>query len=229
MHFQNHQIPRNKVESRVKANGSLVANLFSQGMGLALACNLFFYLVYTGCSDSSSGRVEVPRVSEDIPGSLIAEFDKDSDGSISKDELPKGMDLQGQDKDSDGKFSKPELEALVRNWQDMQVGMTAFRLQLTRNGTPLEGAIVTLEPYSFLGSETLPASGISGPDGVVQFSVAEDKTPSPGLKVMHTGFFKMRVSKEEGGKESIPAKYNSESVLGCAVLPSLRPVEKIDL
>jgi hypothetical protein len=83
------------------------------------------------------------------------------------------------------------------------------------NGAPLADATVTLVPEGFLGGDFKPAEGTSDNTGFVPLKT--EGQPVPGCA---WGFFKVKVSKKDGaGKETIPARYNTDTILGCEVPP----------
>ena len=84
------------------------------------------------------------------------------------------------------------------------------------DGKPLSGAMVTLEPESFLGNAVKPATGVTV-DGTADMSIAEQYRPAPSLWGVYCGLYKVRISKQQGGLEAIPSKYNTETTLGCEV------------
>lgn len=178
-------------------------------------------LLLVGC-ESRNQRIKAPEIPKNLAASIVAYFDSNQDGSLSASELPKGFSMEAFDQDGDGVITESELAKAIENWQIMKIGMTAFNLRFSLGGQPLIGATVTLEPYEFMGTEVLPASGITNSDGVVDFSVPEGKNPLDGIELMHCGFYKIKVSKELNGRETIPKEFNSETKLGCAVLPNTR-------
>jgi hypothetical protein len=51
-------------------------------------------------------------------------------------------------------------------------------------------------------------------------SIPKDQRPTPDTPPgLQLGFYKVRISKQVGGKESIPAIYNSETTLGQQISP----------
>ena len=158
----------------------------------------------------------------------MAEFDSDHDGKLTSEEIAQapGLNLSALDADGSGDVTADEITSRIKQWQATQVGMVSYHLVIAMNGSPLENAEVTLEPYGFLGSEVLPASGLTDARGTVTLSVAEASRPIPNLPTMHCGFYRIRISKKSGDKELIPARYNSHTQLGCEIAPDQRNAGK---
>lgn len=204
-------------------------------MSFNLKRNLLFVLFcsftsffFTGC-ESRNTRIKVPGVPKDLPAAILAEFDANGDGSISENELPQGFLIEAFDADGDKLITESEIAKAIEDWKVMKIGMTAFNLRFTINGLPLSNATVTLEPYAFMGNEVLPATGITDSEGVVDFSVPEGSNPVDDIDLMHCGFYRIKVSKMDGGRETIPKEYNTNTKLGCAVLPNTRSGALIEL
>ena len=80
---------------------------------------------------------------------------------------------------------------------------------------PLGGAQVTFEPESFLGDEIKPAIGTTNSVGDAAPSIRPEDRSDPKLPGgVHLGLYKVRISKADNGKETIPSKYNTETILG---------------
>ena len=176
-------------------------------------------LLAVGCR--GGGSIAVPSFSPaTIAAAALAEFDANKDGALDAKELEQCPSLQdafrqGLDKDKDGRVTADEIEHRLRIYQ--QEGMMSFcGAQVTLDGSPLGGATVTLTPEKFLGPSHKPATGTTNPDGFVSL------TPEgPGQGFVAYGFYRIEVSKKSaGGKEMIPARYNTQSTLGKEFAPA---------
>lgn len=174
-----------------------------------------------GCSGGPS-RVTGPSISASGAASeAMTAYDKDGDGFIAGAELDAAASLKAAmstlDLDKDGKVSADEIQKRIEAWQSKSAGLTSVLCSVTLDGRPLDGAMVTFEPEAFLGGEVKTAVGQTA-GGTATPSIPKAERPvadwPPGIQF---GFFKVRVSKQEGGKETIPAKYNSETTLGAQV------------
>jgi hypothetical protein len=97
----------------------------------------------------------------------------------------------------------------------MKTGMTHLRCHVTLDGEPLAGATVTFEPESFLGSDIKSAVAVTTPFGDVAPTIPPEERPDPKLPGgAQFGLYKVRISKIVNGKETIPAKYNTDTILG---------------
>lgn len=165
-------------------------------------------------------RVTQPGINASRAGSLAIEtYDKNSDGIVSGDELEHAPALKAAlprlDINGDKGVSADEVAARVNAWKAMQSGMTTVRMHITLDGQPLAGAKVVLEPEAFLGDEIKTAYGTTNQFGDVAPTIPPEERPDPKLPGgAHFGLYKMRVSKVVNGKESIPARYNTETALG---------------
>ena len=186
-------------------------------MGLACTLNV-------GCQ-RGPGRVKPPSISANAAGAAaVAEFDQDSDGKLSATELERapGIRLDSLDLDSDGYLSSNEIANRIVQWQASDVGQLSHSLMVKIDGKALADAEVTLEPYAFLGTGVLVATGVTDSEGVVVPAIETSARAAPNVPVMQYGFFRIRISKNSDGKEQIPQRYNLKSELGCEVAPNQR-------
>lgn len=172
-----------------------------------------------GCSSGPS-RVTPPSI--DASGAAAAAmemYDKDGDGAIAGAELDAAPALKAAmatlDANKDGKVQEAEIVQRIEAWQASRVGATLITTQVTMDGSPVADATVTFEPEAFLGEGMKTAVGVTGPDGLTLVSIPKEQRGSPdwppGLQM---GFYKVKISKEANGSETIPAKYNANTTLG---------------
>jgi hypothetical protein len=164
--------------------------------------------------------VKQPSISPSSAGKLAMEqYDTNHDGKVAGDELEKAPSLKAAlprlDTDGDGAVSADEVAARVNAWKEMKTGMTSVPCHVTLDGVPLAGAKVTLEPEAFLGDEIKTAFATTDQSGTVAPNIPKDQRPDPKLPGgAHFGLYKVRISKIVNGKETIPARYNTETILG---------------
>jgi hypothetical protein len=164
--------------------------------------------------------VKQPSIDASRAGKLAMEqYDTNHDGKVAGDELEKAPSLKAAlprlDTDGDGAVSADEVTARVNAWKAMQTGMTNAGCTVTLDGQPLTEAKVTLEPEAFLGDEIKTAFGTTDGRGYTSLSIPKDQRPDPKLPGgTHFGLYKVRVSKIVNSKETIPARYNTETILG---------------
>lgn len=96
--------------------------------------------------------------------------------------------------------------------------MNLLACAVLMNGQPLTGAEVTFEPEPFLGEVIKPATGTTERTGIARMTIGGVTPPS-----MMVGYYKVRISKKDAsGKELLPARYNSKSILGQEVAQDSR-------
>jgi hypothetical protein len=169
--------------------------------------------VLVGCSDRA---IRVPAMNPDGAASqALAEYDANKDGALDDGELNKCPGLkaarQWLDTDKDRRLSGDEIATRVRDYQNDRAGLLALIIQFTLDGKPLTDADVTLVPESFMGSGFKPAHGKTNAGG----ACVEFRTEGAAYPGIHPGVFRIVVSKKDAsGKETIPARYNTETTLG---------------
>ncbi len=180
------------------------------------ACGL---LASYGCS---GGPAAVALPDFDPAGAAdkaMETYDTNGDGFIAGDELDQAPGLKAAiktlDTDGDGKISASEIEQRINTWLQMSIGMMTFSCRVTMNGRPLEGATVQFDPEEFLGGAIQPAVGTTALGGVATPKVPKEKRPTPDTPPgVQAGIYKVRISKKVNGKELVPAKYNTQTILG---------------
>jgi hypothetical protein len=171
-------------------------------------------MLLSGCS-GRPGRVAPPKLDPTAAAEkALADFDTNGDGGINAAELDACPGLKAVakavDTDKDGRLSAAEIAARIEQWGAKRVAMVAVNCRVVKGGRPLPGATVTFVPEKFLGENIKPASGVSDNTGRVELAVVG--VPLKGLA--HCGFFRVEISKKEGDKELISAKFNRDTVLG---------------
>jgi len=183
-------------------------------VGVGVGCvGLTAMLVFGGCFGGGPSRVRPPSVDAGSAGrGAMEQYDANKDGVVKGEELDKAPSLKSAlkqlDKNGDGGVDAGEVTARIRQWQDSKVGKMAVSCIITFNKKPLSGAKVTFEPEKFLGDNLKPCEGTTDASGAVALSDGGDPPGCP------PGFYLVRISKQEGGKELIPAKYNTQTILG---------------
>lgn len=190
-----------------------------------------FSIVATAIMLSGCGLIGEPKidtVSFDANGmaeKAFAEYDLNQDGSIADEELKSAPSLNSAlaeiDTDGDQKISIDEMVACITNWNEVGPGLQSVECEIAVDGVPLTGATVTLEPESFLGPEITAGTAITDESGVA-YMVSEEAKAKGFPEGMRLGFYKVKVSKLNGGEESVPAKYNESTTLGRAISPNDR-------
>jgi hypothetical protein len=175
----------------------------------------------SGCNNKPA-RIKPPAINARAAAQqALAEYDKDGDGQLAGAELDKSPALKTAlpeiDKNGDGKISGEEIVERIEQWQASRIGLMNYTCKVTLNKAPLVGATVTLVPETFLGPNVLPASATTNDQGLAALAIAEDKRPGPQYKGVQVGLYRVEISKQQDGNETIPARYNTSSELGAEV------------
>jgi hypothetical protein len=174
-------------------------------------------LLAAGCS--RGGGAAVPQLSpREAADQALAEYDANKDGALDAKELEACPGLLGAvkrvDKDGDGRLSGDELADRLTIFQ--QQGMLSdVAVEVTLDNRPLVGATVTLVPEKFMGESYKPATATTDETGIGSFTT-EGAGPAVAL-----GYYRVQVSKNAQGQESVPAKYNTKTVLGQEIAPDV--------
>jgi hypothetical protein len=185
------------------------------------AWTLLFVAMAAGCNPSGGARVEPPSWSPAAAArDALALYDTNKDGVLDAAELEKcpvlKVNLSRYDANGDGKLSADEIAARLQVLRDSKIGRVAAPVVVTLNGRPLANAKVTFIPEPFLGPAFKPASGVSDASGGVTVQIEND--PVPGVPC---GLYRVEVSlADAAGRETIPARYNAQTTLGCEIGPS---------
>jgi hypothetical protein len=177
------------------------------------------FAAFASCTRGPSA-IKPPSIDASAAGSKAMElYDKDGDGQVAGAELDAAPALKAAlarlDTSGDKAVSADEVTARVNAWKEMKTAITGVPCKVTLDGKPLAGATVTLEPEPFLGEEVKAASATSNPFGQVSPTIPKEQRPDPTLPGgANFGLYKVRISKVVGGKETIPARYNTETTLG---------------
>ena len=100
-------------------------------------------------------------------------------------------------------------------YKSLGAGAIGFTVRVSLDGTPLPDATVTLTPEPFMGGVISEATGRTGPDGSVNtFTVGGRELPG-----LPPGVYRVAVTKDGA---AIPAKYNTQTTLGCEVYGGAR-------
>lgn len=167
-------------------------------------------IVFSGCA---KGPERPEFNASQCAADALAAYDSDGDGFLSKEEYTMSPGLLAAsarvDSDGNGLISKEEIENRVDYYRNATTYVVSGGIRVVRKGRGLADATVTFEPESFLGEEFKPCSGTT--DQLGETSISRETAEFPGI---YLGMYRVRVSKIVNGKETIPAKYNTETTLG---------------
>jgi len=177
----------------------------------------------TGCN-SGPKRVEPIALSgTQIATEALKQFDKDSSGDLSREELSELPSVLGvltqYDKDSNGSLTATEIEERITRWQQLKVGLVNCSFTMTLDGKALQKADVELVPEAICGGTLPHCKGKTDDMGRVTLSsVADDPNAKSiqGLPGVPPGLYKVIVVHP---KLSNLTKYNAQTTLGIQVAP----------
>jgi hypothetical protein len=181
-----------------------------------------FLCPLAGCTGSNS-RVSAPALSpESASRQALAEYDTNGDGFLDGKELERCPALKSclkeLDTDRDGRISAQEIAVHLSHYQKTRIGLISASCHVTLDGRPLSGATVSLLPETFLGPGIKPATAITDSNGRALMQTEGEQATG-----VHCAFYRVVVSKKDvGGREIIPAKYNTQTSLGQEIGPDFR-------
>ena len=146
-------------------------------------------------------------------------YDTDGDGSIDATELEAAPALRAAmrqlDTNGNGSVDAAELAARIEAWEESKIGLAPVQCSVKLDGRPLIGAEVVYETEPYLADAIPTAIGKTNKFGRAKMSIPKDQRPTadtpPGVRF---GLYKVRISVLKDGKETIPARYNSDTTLG---------------
>lgn len=170
-----------------------------------------------GCGAGDAGGppgVPAPAYDPDaFAQAVLAAYDKNGNGSVEGGELDACPALKGAafeiDANADKKLSREELRKRAEDYAAAGPTVPTVRCQVTWNGEPLEGAVVTFTPDPVMGAAFKPASATTDPEGGGLLQQAG--AAGPGVPC---GLYQVSVSKAAGGKDLLPTRFNNKSTLG---------------
>jgi hypothetical protein len=156
----------------------------------------------------------------------MGQYDANKDSKIDAGELKKSPPLcealETMDTDKDGALTATEIAERIKHWWGSGDRIMVATTEITLDGQPLEGATVTYEPEAFLGPAYQPASAVTDAGGVA--SILGSDPEYPGL---YLGLYRVRVSKQVGGKEILPSRYNAETELAKEIAPDAPSTQRL--
>ncbi len=150
----------------------------------------------------------------------MVQYDHNGDGKIDANERKEcparlqAMDLM--DVNHDGALTLDEITARMQKWKESPAVVINGSTQVLLDGQPLVGATVTYEPEKFMGPAYQTASGVTDSVGFADIKGQDPKYPG-----LYLGLYRVRISKVQGGRESLPSRYNTETILAREVAPDL--------
>ena len=178
-----------------------------------------------GCSRHPTAPVR-PALDPSAAGEQAVEaYDANNDGKIDQDEVKQSPGLREAfsrvDKNGDGALEAGEVAERVGYYKTAGTTIVSGGVKVRVAGRPLLGATVTFEPESFLGGAFVNCSGVTDADGMAFLEGPDAEFPG-----IYLGMYRVRISNQANGKEMVPAKYNTETILGYEAADDIPLVSK---
>ena len=174
-------------------------------------------VLLAGCT-GRPGRVDPPDYPSDAGAAAVDAYDANGDDAIGGAELDRVPALRASlkqvDTDGDGLLTAREIDARIQSWLDTRTAEMTVRCEVLLDGSPLANAQIVFEPEPFLGPNVKPASAVTGANGAATVSMAAEHLADPRYSGVACGWYKIRVTSKD---RKIPARYNTETTLGCEV------------
>lgn len=151
----------------------------------------------------------------------MEQYDTNRDGKLDAEELKQSPPLADAmipfewedhspiDANGDGELTEKEIRERMAAWLRGHMVVCTQSTAVTLDGKDLEGATVTYEPEEFLGPAVQPTSDVTGQYGYCYPPGQDEKFPG-----IYIGLYRVRISKIVDGKETIPERYNTKTILG---------------
>jgi hypothetical protein len=156
----------------------------------------------------------------------MEDYDADGDGLITDVESEKCPALKSAfkriDTDGDQSINSQEFEARIDYFVNADATIISGSVEIKKNSQPVPDATVTFTPERFMGNLIKPSNGVTDANGIAYMSGQEANFPG-----IYLGYYRVYVSKIEGGKETIDAKYNTETTLGYEATDDLEDVMNV--
>jgi hypothetical protein len=171
-------------------------------------------IAVAGCTQSGTGLHVAPVPTYDldaIPQAILAEFDKNKNGSIETNEAQACPALSGAfaaiDTNRDRRLSADELRKRVEQYAASRTGSVEVGCAVRLDDQPLAGATVTFVPEACMGPSLKTAVGTTDADG----RCSEYQIDGKRYRGLAPGLYKIQVTRDGA---AIPARFNSQTVLG---------------
>ncbi len=194
--------------------------------GLHLLFALLGLVVIGGCSDEPKPPPRFHIDPQQAADEAIRAYDKIKvDGMLDAKELKASPplrelleNLKSRNPGHPDSLNKEDIAGRLEEWIKTPTTLLPGTAVVYLDDKFIEGATVTYEPESFLGSSYHSHQGKTDVTGIAQL---DPELPDfPGS--IYVGLYRVRISKKVDGKETIPARYNTETELGREIATDIR-------
>ena len=164
-------------------------------------------LILAGCGGSRPVEID-PQAAAQL---AMDSYDTNGDGQLDAKELqacPALVNAGGRvDSNGDGAVSADEISQRLQGYESQSEFIVA-EVYVMKNRRPVADAEVVFEPEPFMGGGYPTYRGKTDQNGA---AVLLSEPSTPGFQL---GFYRVRISTIENGKEVLPEKYNANTTLG---------------
>ena len=158
-----------------------------------------------------------------IASAAVAALDRNQSGAIEVAEMthPLRSGAAKIDADGDGALTAEELTQRLARYGEFPVECLPLGCIVQLDGRPLAEGQVRLVPEAYFGASRRMVLGRTDPNGMADFKVEGER----GFGVPQ-GMYRIEVSKtDSNGRETLPARYNTDSQLGQEIAFDRREIE----
>jgi hypothetical protein len=156
-------------------------------------------LALPGCGDDSPAAILRTGSPADAAAKALQLHDSNNDGKLDKSELGAVPSLAGSvlhvDANRDGAIAQAELEARFTA-HDAMADLATFDVEVTENGSPLDGAVVTFIAEPFMGEGKQAYVGTTAANGMC--GLVGESVKIPGVPV---GFYRVQIAHAASGAD----------------------------
>jgi hypothetical protein len=146
----------------------------------------------------------------------MAQYDGNGDGKLDAKELEQSpplaamlANLKRKDPAHGDWLTADDIAGRISSWLGAEVIVTSGDVGVLLDGKPLAGATVTLEPEAWLGPSYRACTGTTRRNGHATMSPTLEAYPG-----IYMGLYRVKISKQVDGRETLPERYNEKTVLG---------------
>ena len=195
----------------------------SSEIGLPLAC--LALVVIAGCSDVPKAPPRFQIDPRQAAAAAMKLYDKNGDGTLDAKELKASppllellKNLQSRSPGHPDCLTAEDVSGRLNEWLKAPTILVPGTAMVYLDDKLLEGATVTYEPEPFLGPSYHCHQGQTNAVGMARLDPEIEQYPGS----IYVGLYRVRISKKVNGRETLPARYNTESELGREVATNIR-------